>query len=197
MLIELDPFAVGAEERALLAAHLRLPADFDAPADAPGAAAAAASLDAAFATAAALVERASGRVLKRRRFRSAAARWDEASALAAGPVSALLAVTLEDEAGGVAAFAVEDFRVDVLSDPARVIPRSGVAAPRVSPGGRASVEFEAGYGPRFADAPADLRAATLAVAAAAWERAAGGEDGAPALPPAAGALIAPYRRLAL
>lgn len=191
MLIELDPFTVGAEERALLAAHLRLPSGF------PEAPEAAAGLEAAFATARAVIERLSARALKRRRFRVAAACWRDAAALPIGPVQALLSVSVEDETGATEARATEAFRIDGLSDPARVVMRTGRAAPTAPPGGRVIVDFEAGYGPAFADAPADLKAATLAVAAAAWERAGAGEEGPPALPPAAGALIAPYRRLAL
>ena len=191
MLTELQPYAAGPEELALLAAHLRLPTGFE---DDPAAGAALAS---AFDAARIMVERATGRALRLRAFRCAAPDWETVSAPPIGPLRSLNAVSVEDADGLARALATEDFRLDPLADPPRVSARAGVAPPAPPTGGRVVIEVEAGYGPKFEDAPADLRAATLAIAAACHERWSVDGTGATVAEPLAEALLAPYRRVSL
>ena len=189
MLVELDSVHAGAEELSALAAHLRLPSGFEADP--------AVDLDLrqAFEAALALVERATGRSLTRRRFRVVVSGWGEGVALTRGPVAALVAVALEAPEGSVAPLPMGEMRVDALAQPERLMMRAGARPPAPGPGAAIRVDFEAGDG-AFSDVPADLRAATLMIAAR-WYEAWSAADGEPGLPMAAEALLAPYRLVRL
>lgn len=189
MLVEETTFGVGAEELGALAVQLRLPSGFETEA------AAAAGLAAAFDAARSVVEARTGRSLKRRAFRVETNCWEGALALPRAPVQAVTGVVVFDADGKGLPRAPEDFRVDPLSAPPRLLLRPGRAAPAVPANGRLVARFEAGDGDAFADAPADLRAATLLLAARWWERAADSEAGE--IPAPVVALIEPYRRVRL
>ena len=189
MLVELDPLHAGAEELSALAARLRLPTGFEADP--------AVDLDLrdAFEAAAALVERASGRALARRRFRVVVSNWGAGVALTRGPVAALLEVSLEAPDGRVAPVSTTAMRLDALARPERLVMGAGAGPPAPETGGVIRVDFEAGAG-AFAAAPADLRAATLMIAAR-WYEAWSAADAEPGVPAAAEALLAPYRSVRL
>jgi uncharacterized phiE125 gp8 family phage protein len=190
MLVELEPFEVEAPELGALAAHLRMPTGFEADP------AVDADLRQAFDAARAVVERAAGRALKRRAFRATAAAWDGGMILPMAPAISLLAVVVEDAEGAETALPLDGHRIDALSTPPRVATRAGVAPPSPPYGGCVRVDYLAGDGPAFADAPADLRAATLVIAAR-WYEAWGAGEADVAIPASAEALLAPYRRIRL
>ncbi len=189
MLIDLNAVALDGAALDALAARLRLP---DGAAADP---AAAPALREALEAARAVIERETGRALTERRFRVVADDWGEGPEVPVGPVAAVLAVALIDAEGVETPLAPEDFRIDPFADPAR-IRAAWAATPRVPTGGHVAAEVEAGYGPGWEDVPWDLRAATLAQAAALWERGASQDFGG-GLAPEAAALVAPYRRMRL
>lgn len=187
MLVELSPPSAGPDELAELATHLRLPTGFEADP------AAAAALTQAMVAALALVERHYGRALRQRGFRAAARVWDGGVALPMVPAKRLTALSIEAEDGTRTSCAAEDYRLDPLTTPPRVTLRPGRPAPVSPDGGMILVDFDAGYGPAWGDAPADLRMAVLLTAAGFYE--AGGDPRGNEPPLAAEALLAPYRRV--
>jgi uncharacterized phiE125 gp8 family phage protein len=188
MLIELTAVALDGAALDALAARLRLPDGYAADPQL------AATLREPLEAARALVERESGRALTPRCFRVVADDWDIGPELPMSPVTALAAVALIDAAGVETPLPLENFRIDDFGDRPRV--RAVGAPPAVPPLGHVAVTFEAGYGPDWADAPWDLRAAVLAQAAAFYDRAAT-QDQSGGLTPDAAILLAPWRRLRL
>ena len=171
-----------------LAARLRLPDDYAADAQL------AATLREALEAARLLVERETGRALVARRFRVFAEEWGEGPELPVAPVTALVGLTVIDADGGEISLPVDDYRIDDFGDLSRV--RAVAGAPALPPFGRVAVDVEAGYGPDWTDAPWDLRVATLAQAAAMYDRIAT-QDHEGGLVADAAILLAPYRRMRL
>jgi uncharacterized phiE125 gp8 family phage protein len=114
----------------------------------------------------AAIEGRIGKALIARGFRFGLTCWREATgqALPLAPVRAIAALRIID-AGGV----------DVVIDPARYRLVADLHRPRLVPsaallpalprGGRAEIDFEAGFGPLWSDVPADLRQAVFLLAA--------------------------------
>ena len=189
MLTELEP--VGAAELPLTALreHLRLGTGFadDALQDV--------ILEAALRAALAALEARIGRALIARAFAWRVERWSDATgvALPIGPVEGLASAEIEDASG---------VRTDVLGrvaftrgDGARpMVQARWGALPRIPDGGAAVLRFTAGFGP-WAALPADLRHASLMLAASYYENRAGAAEAA--VPPVVAALIAPWRVLRL
>ncbi len=142
----------------------------------------------------AAIEGRTGKALLSRRFLLRLDCWREGAdgqALPVAPVAAVVSVTLEDAAGGTVA--VDPARWRLVRDGAR--PRLvGVGGLPVIPElGAAEIVFDAGFGPLWADVPADLAQAVMLLAAEYYEqRHSGGQTG-PALPVAVQALIERWR----
>jgi uncharacterized phiE125 gp8 family phage protein len=189
MLTELSAPEPGAEAAQDVAARLRLPDDFPTdPALARG-------LDQAVSAALRMVEHAASRALTRRRFRYAGRPAEGRLALPIGPVVTLVAVSTLDAEGRATAREVADFAIDDFAPRPTVVPGEGVAA--LDDETRLLVDFEAGYGPAWSDAPHELRAAVAAQAAHLF-RCDSGEPGAERLMCAdAEILVAPYRTMRL
>jgi uncharacterized phiE125 gp8 family phage protein len=189
MLIPMTDVALDATALDALAARLRMPDGYAA--DPP----LAATLRDALEAARCMIEHETGRALTIRGFRVIVEAWGEGPELPVSPVRALTGVALIDAAGVETTLPLEDFRIDDFAAVPHARAASG-AAPRVPPLGCAAVAFEAGYGPAWVDIPWELRAATLAQAAALYERGAT-QDAEGGLIPDAAILTAPYRRLRL
>lgn len=128
-------------------------------------------LEAYLRAAIAAIEGRIGKALLARVFSWSVTGWREAreQALPIAPVTAIQAVTLVDR-GGVETV-VDAGRYRLVKDAHR--PRLmavGPALPGIPPDGTAEVVFEAGFGPGWADIPADLAQAVLLLAAQYHER---------------------------
>jgi uncharacterized phiE125 gp8 family phage protein len=191
MLIELSPPAPDADRVAELCAQLRLPAG--AVADPDVAAMLRRLSDAALAR----VERLTARALARRRFALRVASLAEPAAIPVEPAVAVEAVETVDPSGARIAHAPADWRIETATAGARLRHVGTGAAPATPPGGHGEAVIVAGYGPRWADVPAELREAVALLAARAFDDGAAGADAAAALPRAVAALVEPYRRVRL
>lgn len=141
----------------------------------------------------AAIEGRSGKALLRRRLRLVLDgwRWLDAQALPLAPVTQVVSVSLRD-AGG-AESPVDPARWRLRADRHRPqVVAAGAMLPMVPPGGRAEITFEAGFGPAWADVPADLAQAALLLAAGHYHARAGVR---PDWPPAVAALVAPWQPL--
>jgi uncharacterized phiE125 gp8 family phage protein len=140
-----------------------------------------------------------GRIAKaliERRFRWEVECWRDPAevALPLAPVALIVSVTLVDAAGGAVVLPGTVWRL--VSDLHR--PRlagTGAALPLVPTDGKAVVEFDAGFGPDWADVPADLQQAVLLLAAEFYEHR--HDDGAsgPGLPFGVVTLIERWRQV--
>lgn len=114
----------------------------------------------------AAIEGRIGKVLIARRFLWELALWRDAAAqaLPVAPVSGIVSVTLFDAAG--VAEEVPAARYRLVADMHRPkIAATGVLLPMVPEDGRVEIVFDAGFGPAWADVPADLQQAVLLLAA--------------------------------
>jgi uncharacterized phiE125 gp8 family phage protein len=155
-------------------------------------------LAALLATARLAVEEAAGGRLVTQDWRLVLDAWppDGVLTLPLAPVQAVTAVRVRDAAGGAMVLPASAWLLDAASDPPRLVL---VGSPQV-PGrrlGGIEVDVTAGYGPPAA-VPEPLRMAVRLTAARLFEHRGDGRDetGA-AVPPAAVALIAPFRRVRL
>jgi uncharacterized phiE125 gp8 family phage protein len=169
-LTELSPIPDAALPVAVFREHLRLSSGFgDAVTDD-------ALLRQYLRAALAQVEGRTGRALLARGFRLRLNRWrdDYAQTLPVAPVSALSAVTLQDALGtqtvlpaGMVALEADGARPRLVA--------LGLALPTIPTGGAVLIDFIAGFGPAWADLPADLRQAVLLLAAQYYENRDGGQ----------------------
>jgi uncharacterized phiE125 gp8 family phage protein len=91
-------------------------------------------------------------------------RWPDAQALPMAPVSAVGSVTVRDR-GGVAAL-IDAARYRLVRDAQRPkIAATGSLLPGIPVGGTVEVVFTAGFGPAWADVPADLAQSVFLLAA--------------------------------
>jgi uncharacterized phiE125 gp8 family phage protein len=142
------------------------------------------------------VEAQTGRALMTQSWRMTLDAWPEGVALALirPPVQAVAAVRVFDAGGASTTWAAENYTLLSGAEPPCLV-RKTPAWP--TPGrveGGVEIDLTCGYGAAAADAPAALRQAVLAQAAALYERR--GEDAGPA-PANALALLAPYRTVRL
>lgn len=127
--------------------------------------------------------------------------WPRSSCvtLPIAPVQAVSAVTLHDGAGGSTTLDAEDYAVDVLSQPARLV-LNGATPPVVARALNAfEIAFTAGYGDAASDVPAPIRHALTLLVAHWFERR---EPvvlgvGATEVPSTVAGLLLPYRRVRL
>ena len=127
--------------------------------------------------------------------------WPRSSCvtLPIAPVQAISAVILHDGAGGSTTLDADDYAVDVLSQPARLV-LNGATPPVVARALNAfEIAFTAGYGEEASDVPAPIRQALNLLVAHWFERR---EPvvlgvGATEVPSTVAGLLLPYRRVRL
>lgn len=91
-------------------------------------------------------------------------RWPDAQALPLAPVSAVVSVTVRDRDG--VAEVIDPARYRLVRDAQRPkIVAAGALLPGVPIGGSVEIVFTAGFGPAWADVPADLAQAVFLLAA--------------------------------
>mgnify|MGYP005852135737 CR=1 FL=1 len=147
------------------------------------------------AAAIAVIEARTGKALLLRRLRLVLDgwRWLDAQALPVAPVPVVLSVTLRNRDG--LASLVEPAHWRLKSDRHRPqVIAQGAMLPMVPPGGRVEIDFDAGFGPAWADVPADLAQAVLVLAAEHFHARSGLR---PDLPPSVAGLIAAWEPLRL
>jgi len=189
MLVEVTAPAVEALPVAGLRDHLRLASGFAPAGDAAEEAALAGFLRAAIAA----IEARTGKVLLSRRFRLRLEDWRDPAGqpLPLAPVGAVERVEIADAAG--AALPVDPARYRLVPDLQRpVLAPVGAELPAVPAGGFVAVTFCAGFGPGWAQVPADLAQAVLMLAAR-YHEDRSFEGSAGALPFGVGALVERWR----
>lgn len=142
------------------------------------------------AAAVAVIEARTGKALLARVLRLALDgwRWLDAQALPVAPVAEVLAVRLVTADGG--AIPVDSSRWRLKADRHRPqVVAAGAMLPLVPPGGGVEIDFGAGFGPAWADVPADLAQAVLLLAAEHYQSRSGVR---PDLPVAVAGLLAPW-----
>lgn len=91
-------------------------------------------------------------------------RWPDAQALPLAPVSAVVSVTVRDRDG--VAEVIDPARYRLVRDAQRPkVVAAGALLPGVPIGGSVEIVFTAGFGPVWADVPADLAQAVFLLAA--------------------------------
>lgn len=114
----------------------------------------------------AAIEGRTGKALIARGFRLELEGWRDAGGqtLPVAPVGRIEVVRILDAAGG--AVTVDAARLRLVPDPhrPRLVP-AGTALPAVPTGGRAEIDFEAGFGAAWEAVPPDLRQAVLMLGA--------------------------------
>ena len=116
------------------------------------------------------VEQRTGRALLARGFVLRLNRWrDEyAQTLPLAPVSAVNSVILVDAVGGETTVPAGVYALQADGARPRLV-ALGVALPTIATSGAVVIAFTAGFGPDWADLPADLRQAVLLLAAQYYE----------------------------
>lgn len=139
-----------------------------------------------------------GKVLLSRRFRLVLEDWRAAAEqpLPVAPVGSILSVTVVD--ASEAATLVDAARYRLVQDMHRPkLAALGVLFPNVPMDGRVEVVFDAGFGPTWADVPADLAQAVLLLAAEYYEVRQVGEERGAGLPFPVQALIERWRTVCI
>lgn len=133
----------------------------------------------------AVVEARTGKALLRRGFRLTLPRWrwPDAQGLPVAPVADAPVITLFDRDGVASPVAPARWRLVADLHRPRIV-ATGAVLPAVPGGGRVELAFEAGFGPGWADVPADLARAVLLLAAQYFDSRTGA-DQTPAQPVAA------------
>lgn len=174
-----------------LRARLRLPDGFEEDA------ALTQRLTALLDLAVAVIEARTARALIRRRFtlRSGALDAERRLALPREPVRAVASVVIERTDGGRESLPPSAWRLTAE----RGRPMIALPTPQLGPDGFVEIDFEAGDGPLWTDAPIDLRKAVIETAASRFEADAEAavSAGPSLLPTSALALLEPYRRIRL
>lgn len=161
---ETSPVPAAALPVAEFRAHLRLGSGFadDTTQDA--------TLEQYLRAALDMVEGRVARALFQREFVLRLTRWrnDHAQRLPIAPVVSVASVTLVNAAGVEMVVAPSRYRLDADGTRPR-LEAAGTALPAIPTGGRVEIAFSAGFGPDWADIPADLRQAVLLLAAQYYE----------------------------
>lgn len=149
-------------------------------------------------SATAVIERRTGKALFRRTFRMSLASWRGLirEELPRAPVVSIGAVRIVDFAGVVTTLPSTAFRVEDDAHRPMLRALSG-GLPTIPVGGRAEIDFDAGFADDWAAMPSDLSLAVMVLAAHFHEnRHAVADSGAP-VPFGVEAMIAPYRPMRL
>lgn len=192
MLVELTAVPLAALPVASFKDHLRLGSGFadDGLQDAV--------LEDALRAALAAVEGRTGKALIERDFSLSVAAWRDlaAQSLPLAPVSAISALVITDRLGADTLIDAARYRLEPDTHRPRLVANS-LVLPAIPVGGRATISFTAGYGPAWADLPADIARAVLMLAAHFYEhRHEGAMQGNP-MPFGVSALLDRYRNLRL
>jgi uncharacterized phiE125 gp8 family phage protein len=190
MLTEVTAVPQAAVPLEALKDHLRLGAGFALAPDQDG------ILESHLRAAMAAIEGRIAKVLIGRRFRLVLQDWRDPAeqALPVAPVSAVVSITLKDAGGGETVIAPVTYRlIEDLHRPR--VAGTGVALPMVPVDGSAVLEFDAGFGPDWADVPADLQQAVLLLAADFYEHRHDDGIARPGLPRGVAALIERWRQV--
>lgn len=91
-------------------------------------------------------------------------RWPDSQALPVAPVSAVASVTIHDRTNAAEVIDPGIYRLVADRHRPRLV-ATGALLPGVPPGGRIEILFTAGFGPGWADVPADLAQAVFLLAA--------------------------------
>ena len=143
----------------------------------------------------AAIEARTGKVLVEKQYTWTLTAWREPArqALPLAPVSAVGAVRLVDRLGQTSLADAALWRLQP-DDHRPALVAAGTALPAIPAGGSAEIDFTAGYGPGWADVPADLGQAVMLLAAHYYEnRSASAEAGE--LPYGVGVLVERYRNV--
>ena len=118
----------------------------------------------------AAIEARIGKMLIARRFRWIVDCWrdGEEQALPVAPVGGIVSVTLQDAAGTEVLVPATSYRLIPDLHRPRLLGK-GTALPTIPAQGVVKVVFDAGFGPNWADVPADLRQAVLLLSAEYYE----------------------------
>jgi len=121
-------------------------------------------------------------------------RWHrcDTQGLPIAPATSLEAVTLTGSDGDETAVDTENLTLARDSHRPKVMAK-GAALPVIGSGGEAEIRFVAGYGTAWEDVPADLRQATLVLAATYFDYRHGESGGGQVIPFGVMALLEPYR----
>lgn len=119
----------------------------------------------------AAIEGRIGKALIARRFMLSLENWrgSTGQALPMAPVSAVISVTLFDEAGLATVVAPSRYRLVVDTHRPRLA-AAGAALPVIPMDGRVEVVFDAGFGPSWSAVPHDLAQAVMLLASEYYER---------------------------
>ncbi len=114
------------------------------------------------------------------------------------PLISVDTVTVYDAEGDPLELSGDDYEVDLVSAPARLVPKAGAGTPGRAVNG-IEIDVTAGYGASSVDVPGPLRQAVLQIVAFWHEHrgALGADAGGGAIPPGVAALIAPFRMVTL
>lgn len=154
-------------------------------------------LEACLRAAISAVEARTGKALVTRSFRLAVLAWRDLArqSLPVAPVSSVGAVRIVDAAASETVIAPERYRLEPDAHRPAVV-SAGLVLPSIPVGGRAEIDFEAGFGAAWGDVPAALAHGVMLLAGHYYEHR-HEMEGAGAMPPAVEALIAPYRNIRL
>lgn len=190
MLTELTTVPTASLPIEALKDHLRLGAGFALPAGQDG------LLESYLRAAIAAIEGRIGKALIERSFEWSIEDWrdQEGQALPIAPVSAILNLTLYAVNGTPTVIAPTAYALAADIHRPRIV-GVGSTLPQVPTGGRAAIAFEAGFGPAWADVPADLRQAVLLLAAEFYEHRHDDGTAAKGLPFAVVTLIERWRQV--
>jgi len=144
----------------------------------------------------AAIEARIGKALIRRKFSWQVTAWrlPDAQGLPVAPVQVITAVKLSDRAGNATLSDPAGYVLEKDSQQPRLVALSG-ALPAIPAGGFAEVEFEAGFGPTWADVPVDLAQAVFLLAAHYYANRRGEGSRADLMPFGVMALIETYRNV--
>ena len=162
MLVEVTAPAPEALPVAGLRDHLRLGTGFETAGDAAETAALAGFLRAAMAT----IEARTGKAILARQFRLRLEEWRDpmGQPLPLAPVAAIERVEIDNGAGQLVLVDPASYRL--IPDMQRpVLAPVGAFLPQIPGAGHVTITFRAGFGPQWADVPADLAQAVLLLAA--------------------------------
>lgn len=148
-----------------------------------------------------LVERTLGLALVTQTWSYFLDAWPERGCIALPllPVQAVIAVTLHDDDGGASVLDADDYAVDVLSGPARLVLTATLPPVTTRAFNAYEVAFTAGYGDAGPDVPQTIRQALLLLVAHWFERREPVElgSGPQEVPAIVAGLLQPYRRVRL
>jgi uncharacterized phiE125 gp8 family phage protein len=142
------------------------------------------------------VEARIGKALMTRRFSWQLTGWrdGQSQALPVAPVSAVVALKITDGAGAEVLVPATDYYLQKDSLRPMLVAVGG-ALPVVQAGGWVDMEFDAGFGPLWADVPVDLAQAVFLLAAFYFENRAGSGGREDMMPFGVLALIESYRNV--